>query len=99
MHQVIPHFPQGHPSFLQSVLKLVGHAIGGAVLFISLAALAWGLGWAVSKLNVINPFSEQVLSLLHGVELALLYLDIALSGIVLLVGAFRFVKEIAGHRL
>lgn len=87
---------QKHPTFAESVLKLIGHAIGGAVLFLSLAALAWALGFAVSALNAIYPFGSAILQLLHGVELGLLYLDIGLSGIVLLVGAFRFVKEISG---
>ena len=87
-----------HPTFAESVLKLIGHAIGGAVLFLSLAALAWALGVAVAALNAMQPFSPAVLQLLHGVEMGLLYLDIGLSGIVLLVGAFRFVKEISGVR-
>jgi hypothetical protein len=84
------------PAFSQSIFKLIGHAIGGAALFVSLAALTWALGVAVSALNSVHPFSADVLQLLHNVEIGLLYMDIGLSGIVLLVGAFRFVKEISG---
>ena len=82
------------PRFYQSVIRLVGHALGGAVLFFSLAALAWLLGWGVEQLNAIHPFGPGVLKLLHGVEVALLYLDIALSAIVLGAGAIHFVREI-----
>jgi len=95
------HSPYGgrNPTFGQSVIKLIGHAIGSAVLFVSLAALAWLIGWAISALNLIHPFSPAVLDLLSGVELIILYLDFGLSGIVLLVGAYRFVREISGARL
>lgn len=85
-----------HPAFADSVIKLIGHAIGGAALFLSLAALSWGLGAMIEVMNRTHPFSASVLNLLHGVEIGLLYLDIALSSIVLLLGAYRFVKEITG---
>ena len=91
-----PLFGEKEPSFGEAILKLIGHAIGGAGLFVSLAALAWGLGWAVAQLHRIHPFSDSVLRLLHGAEVGILYLDIALSAIVLLVGAYRFVREITG---
>lgn len=85
------------PTFYASVRKLIGHVIGGSILFASIAGLSWALGWAVAALHKIHPFSETVLTLLHGFEVALLYLDFALSGIVLLMGAFRFLREIAGE--
>lgn len=85
-------------SFAESVFKLLGHVLGGAALFMGLAAVSWALGVGIDWLNGIHPFNKTVLALLHGVEVAILYLDILLSGIVLLVGAFRFIKEIAGVR-
>lgn len=90
--------PVRRGSFASSVLHLLGHVVGGAALFLGLAAVSWGLGWAVAALNVIHAFHPSVLSLLHGVEVAILYLDLTLSGIVLLIGAFRFVREITGPR-
>jgi hypothetical protein len=89
-----PLFGRERPSFWQAVPQLIGHAIGGSVIFVSLAALAWVLGWAVARLHAIEPFSPSVLSALHGVEVGLLYLDIGLSDIVMGIGANRFVKEI-----
>jgi hypothetical protein len=84
------------PEFSESVVKLIGHAIGGAALFLSLAVLSWFVGVVVAAMDKVHPFSAPVLQILHGVEIGLLYLDVALSSIVLLVGAFRFVKEITG---
>jgi hypothetical protein len=83
------------PSFNQSVFKLLGHVLGGAALLLGLAAVSWAIGWGVHAMNAIHPFNPSVLSLLHWVEEAVLYLDIALSGMVLLIGAGRFVKELA----
>lgn len=85
-------------TFASSVRKLIGHVIGGSILFASIAALAWALGWAIDHLHAIHPFSETVLTLLHGFEVALLYLDFALSGMVLLIGGYRFIREITGER-
>lgn len=90
----LTHFGQERPSFLQAVPLLIGHVLGGTIIFATLAGLAWLLGWAVSKLHAIEPFSPQILATLHGVEVGLLYLDIGLSGIVVLIGAYRFIKEI-----
>lgn len=87
--------PPRHPTFADSVIKLLGHVFGGAALFIGLAAASWALGWGVDTLNKIHPFNPSVLVLLHGVEVAILYLDIGLSGIVLVVGAFRFISELS----
>jgi hypothetical protein len=89
-----PLFIEERPSFWQALPKLLGHVIGGTVIFLSLALLAWLLGWAITRLNTVEAFSPAVLNVLHQVELGLLYLDIGLSGIVVAIGAIRFVKEI-----
>jgi hypothetical protein len=88
--------PYRKPEFGEAVIKLIGHAIGGAILFAALALLSWALGWAVATLHAVHPFNDTVLRLLHSTEVGILYLDIGLSAIVLLVGAYRFVKEISG---
>lgn len=83
-------------SFAHSIVKLVGHFVGGAVLFAVLAGASWRLGWMVSKLHGVHGFDPSALALLNLVELSVLYLDVALSGMVLVVGAYRFLKEITG---
>ncbi|MBC5763327.1 hypothetical protein [Ramlibacter albus] len=90
-----PLYSHRQPTFGESVFKLLGHVIGGAVLFLGLAAVSWLIGWGIHALDAIHPFNPSVFALLHGVEVAILYLDIGLSGIVLVVGAFRFIREIA----
>lgn len=86
------------PSFWESVMLLVGHIAGSCVLFMSLVGAAWLLGVAVHALHLKHPFDPSVLKVITGVELALVYVDIALSGVVLLVGAVRFIKELSGER-
>lgn len=84
------------PTFAQAIMQLIGHLAGGGVLFVTLAFISWALGLGVDTLNGIHPFSPSVLTLLHTVELWVFYIDIALSGIVMLVGAFRFLREMTG---
>ena len=85
-------------SYPQSVVMLIFHIIGTAVIFLSLASVAWLLNVALHWLNTLHPFSEPILRFFTGVEMALLYVDAAVSGFVLLAGTWRFCKEITGGR-
>lgn len=84
----------GSPGFWQALPHLIGHIVGAAIIFSLLALIAWLLGVAVGWLNAIVPFNPHVLATLHNVETALLYLDIGLSSIVVVVGGYRFLREI-----
>ncbi len=90
--------PERKPSFGQAIFLMTGHILGSAALFLVVACAAWGLGLAVHVLDAKHPFPERALSLLHSVELWLLYIDVALSGVVLLVGAIRFLMDLGGKR-
>ena len=92
------HSPYHSKSFAESVVGLIFHILGSAVLFLVFASVSWALGYAVHLLGMRHPFNPSVLSVLHSVELWLLYIDICLSGMVLLVGAYRFILEIGGRR-
>lgn len=83
-------------SYAESVVSLVFHIIGTAVIFLALASVTWLLGVALAWLNAIHPFSEPILRFFTGVELALLYVDAAVSAFVLLAGTWRFCNEISG---
>jgi hypothetical protein len=83
-------------SYAQSVVMLIFHILGTAVIFLSLASVTWLLGVALEWLNTLHPFQEPILKFFTGVELALLYIDAAVSGFVLLAGTWRFIKEITG---
>lgn len=92
------HPPHQQRSFAESIVGLIFHIVGSAVLFLVFASVSWGLGYAVHLLGLHHPFEPGVLNALHRVELWLLYVDIALSGMVLLVGAYRFILEIGGRK-
>lgn len=85
-------------SYPESVVMLIFHILGTAVIFLSLASVAWLINVALSSLNALHPFSEPILRFFTGVELALLYVDAAVSAFVLLAGTWRFCKEITGAR-
>ncbi len=71
-----------NPSFGQSVLRLLGHLLGTAVLYVTLFTLAWGLSFFCTWLNSMHPFSDEALRHLLRVEVAVLYCDTALCACV-----------------
>lgn len=88
--------PKKHLGFRAATMMLLGHMAGSAIIFSAFALVAWGLGFGVHFLHTKHPFPDEVLHVLHNVELWMLYADIGLSSIVLIVGAYRFIKEIGG---
>jgi hypothetical protein len=90
--------PPKSVSYAQSVVMLIFHILGTAVIFLSLACVTWLLGWALHALHGIHPFAEPILKFFTGVELVLLYIDAAISGFVLIAGTLRFCREITGGR-
>lgn len=86
--------PQG---FFMAVAHLVGHVFGGAVLFLAVACVSWGLGYSVEYLNSIHPFPPTVLKLLHNFEIGLLWADVLLSGSVILYGVWHFLRQLGGN--
>lgn len=83
--------------FFTAVLHLVGHVMGGAVLFLAVACVSWGLGYAVEHLHRIHPFPATVLKLLHNFEIGLLWADVLLSGSVILYGVWHFLRQLGGN--
>lgn len=90
-----PSKPQG---FFTAIFHLIGHVLGGAVLFLSVACVTWGLGYAIEWMNKIHAFPEAILKLLHGFEFALLCADVVLSGTVILYGLWQFLKHLGGSQ-
>ena len=86
--------PNRGKSYAESVVKLVFHFFGTAIIFLFLAAVTWLLGVALHWLNSIHPFSEVIWKFFVGVEAAILYFDAAVSGFVLLAGTWKFCKDI-----
>lgn len=88
----------GQYTYWQSVLRLIGHLVGTAVIFASFLALAWLVAVFVHWLHALHPFPEEIYTIVTKVELVLLYVDIGLCGFVLVTGAWRFVREVTHGR-
>ena len=79
--------------YFASLVKLLTHLLGTAVMFSAILVLSWGLSYLVHRLNRTHPFPVEIYSFVTKIELWLLYVDVALSAVVLLFGAARFLQE------
>jgi len=80
--------------FYGHVLSLIGHLAASALIFVVIFTLGWGIGFVVHRLNAVLPFSERILGIIEKIEVSILYLDVTISGIVLLVGSVRFIRDV-----
>ncbi|GAC1626813.1 MAG: hypothetical protein NVS9B10_15130 [Nevskia sp.] len=78
----------------QSVLTLIGHMIGTAVIFVSMFGIGWSVSFLLEYLNSIHKFPSDIYGVVTAVELYFLYADVLLCGVVLCAGAIRFIKEL-----
>ena len=83
----------GHESYARSVLRLIGHLIGTAVIFVSLFAIGWTVSFVLHYLHGIFPFPTEIFDFITKFELYLVYGDSLLCAFVLLGGAVRFIKD------
>jgi hypothetical protein len=83
------------PSFTRAVLLLVGHMVGTAALCACLFFVAWCLGLFLQSLHSIHPLPSAVLRAAEYIEVFALYFDGVLCLVLLIAGAWRFVKEIS----
>lgn len=77
-----------------SLVKLIAHLIGTAIMFGAILLVAWGLSYFVHKLNAAHPFPEAIYSFVTTIEIWLVYIDVGISAFVFMFGAVRFLKEI-----
>src|SRR5690349_7409415 len=85
-------------SYWKSVVALVTHLAGTAVIFTAFIFLGWIVGFFLYWLNSIHPFADDVLRLITRIELGFIYADAALCSVVLFAGILRFCKDIVGAR-
>lgn len=78
----------------RSVLRLLGHLLGTASIYIMLFAVAWVIGFVSTWLNSIQPFPDQSFKFVSKVQLSILYGDTGLCGFVSLAGMWRFCKDV-----
>lgn len=68
----------------------MGHVLAGTVIFVGIAACIKGGEVAIDALRLSHDADQIV----HGFKVALIWVDMGLSGFVILVGTIRFVREV-----
>ena len=85
-------------SFFDSVINLIGHLIGSAILFLCFYAIGWMISLAVHWLDTYHSMPKDIADFTSKFELWLVYGDAALCLIVIVAGAFRFIKDLGDLR-
>jgi len=81
-------------TFWRSVGNLVGHLLATSLIFLLLFAIAWALSWLLACLDSLHKFPPEIFDLIARFEVWLIYGDAALSGGVVLIGAYRFFSDL-----
>lgn len=77
-----------------SIVRLMAHILGTAILFTAVLCAAWGLSYLVHEMNAAHAFPPAIYTFVTSLELWLVYIDATLSLVVLLFGAGRFIREL-----
>ena len=77
-----------------SALRLVSHLAMTSLLFLALITLVWIVSWTFHFMHSLYPFPEAAFQLLDGAKIVLVYLDVTVSGIVMLNGIWHYVAEV-----
>jgi len=80
--------------FWRSIFQLIGHLGGNALVFVALFSLGWIVSCSFNYLNSIHQFPDELFNLVTKLEVGLVYVDAAVSGVVLTGGIVRFVLEV-----
>jgi hypothetical protein len=83
--------PKG--TFFRSILLLVGHLSCTALVFVALFSLGWIVSCVFNYLDTIHKFPDEIFKLVTRLEIGLVYVDAIVSGVVLLAGILRFVRD------
>ncbi len=81
-----------------SVMSLVGHLIGTAVIFTALFSVGWLVSVVLHALHQQHPFPDEIFRFVTKIELYLVYADAALSAVVLIAGMVHFCKKVVEVR-
>jgi len=77
-----------------SILRLVGHLATTAFVFVSLITLVWVVSWTLSSMQSVHPFPDDIFELFAKLKIVLIYLDVLVSGIVLLAGIWHYILDV-----
>lgn len=86
-------FSGNKKTYWTSVLSLLGHLAGTAVIFVTFFTIGWIVSFLLYYLHGVHPFPEEILNVITKIELVVVYADALLCGIVLIAGMLRFFKE------
>lgn len=78
----------------KSVLLLITHLAATTVVFVALITGIWLGSWIFSLMHSIHEFPREVLEPLARLKVFLVYLDILLSGIILLIAVCRYIFKV-----
>ena len=80
-------------SYFTLIMLLIGHLILAALVFTVFYTLQWAVGVYVGYLESIHSSTPMAYRVGSIFEIVLLFLDIALTGIVLVLGVWRFIRD------
>jgi hypothetical protein len=81
-------------TFWTSIIKLLGHVVGSATVFVFLITVEWVLSWFLGALNAIRPLDPDTSVFALHFGRVLLYGDVVLSGVVFIIGFVRFIRDL-----
>lgn len=85
--------------YVQSIIRLLGHLIGTAIIFSSFFVIGWAVSVLLHWLHHISPFPQEIFDIVVMIEVWVFYLDAAACAIVIIAGLWKFVKDVAGDHL
>lgn len=84
----------GRPPYWKSMLLLVGHLIGTAIIFVTFFTIAWSLSALVGYLHGIHALPDAIFAFVTRIEVVIVYADAALCGTVLVACSWRFLRDL-----
>jgi hypothetical protein len=85
---------RGRRPYWWLVLKLIGHLGASALIFVALIGFEWVASYAYYLMDSYHSFPVEMTRVIPKLRIGWFYLDIVLSGIVLLAGLGRFVRDL-----
>jgi hypothetical protein len=80
-------------SYPRSLLALLTHLVGTAIVFTAILVLAWGMSYLVAWLHAVHPFPPETYRFLAVVKRWLVYVDVAVSAAALLYNTVQFIRR------
>ena len=79
--------------FVRQIVFLMGHIVGSGALFLCVLLVGWLVSVGVAAMNWIHPLHPSIAAASDNIEVGVFYLDICVSGIVIVKGAYDFITE------